>query len=955
MPVLKRKQVALIPPPAALNSVPPDHPVWYIEATGEIFLQYEQFAKRMLHLRRPIFQCSFSGKLGLSYFEALESEKKESKIVNDRFVEELKGPVLRRVQWQVCGRLDTLVDRVYDRFKDRYWPGETVAVELGGERYLCEIVKVTPPPNVKSHFSAISLPQLPPNTSSPSTSSRKVVDNTDYRSIIHLLGTDLDLDLNTIKRIDDPAVYAYSVRVLSSEKNPDKDRYSGMESEVGNVSLSRDRTAFSKAIIKRFLKECLTRNSAVGSPWVVTPELAREHGVKTEETDELKDKLRKAREGKLEKRKKTWAENKDVKRRKGESGEAIPVETKKKTAAGGKGKGKGKGKKVEEEQEPMEVEIPVEKASPKKVKYPIEDLDLDPMSIFDGRLLRRQSDLPTLPTKPSLHKNFLGVPSDMIDSLMLVYNFVNIYGRPLQISPFTLDDFISSLLHTDSYTSCPLVAEVHAVLLNQIINESLRVPGSQYSARLRLGGDITPTPIQRNIKRAIELTKNWDRTKLKADKDREGWEKALLGCLLQRGGFEKVGEMERIVRHFALSDADIKMGLDQSQSRLSASAPDTVLSQLSQLSDEDSPDMWDRYVSMGIREKISVLVFLVDLVVGYGKMVRSHIEETEGTLTEMRKEKVEWGRERKRLLVDKPDGKVDPNANTANSKPSKANGHPKIPKPANSSKVPSTAPSTSQLSNTSSALSQLSEPDDEEEAEEEIDELASSSDEAAPVTGSATLEAIKAKQKASEVEESLTVLSKKEEAWERDFRRCYHIPRTRPLGQDRFYNTYWWFDGLGGTEKTVPTATGRLMVQGPTRADWFMMCEKQMGEEQVVGRLRKETGNDAAILSNGEWGWLETEEEFDELFLWLNNKGNREHNLRTQLLKWRNGILASASRRQASTLRQSDITIASASIPRCPSSLLFGFVPDPSFLGPREPFEASSGDTSEHENNQQRE
>ncbi len=35
---------------------------------------------------------------------------------------------------EVIGRMDQLVDAVYDRYKDRYFPGEKVFVDLSGDK-----------------------------------------------------------------------------------------------------------------------------------------------------------------------------------------------------------------------------------------------------------------------------------------------------------------------------------------------------------------------------------------------------------------------------------------------------------------------------------------------------------------------------------------------------------------------------------------------------------------------------------------------------------------------------------------------------------------------------------------------------------------------------------------------------------------------------------------------------
>lgn len=45
---------------------------------------------------------------------------------------------------------------------------------------------------------------------------------------------------------------------------------------------SRDRLAFSKSILRRFIRECVTRDAAIASPWVVKPALSLRYGLETE-------------------------------------------------------------------------------------------------------------------------------------------------------------------------------------------------------------------------------------------------------------------------------------------------------------------------------------------------------------------------------------------------------------------------------------------------------------------------------------------------------------------------------------------------------------------------------------------------------------------------------------------------------------------------------------------------
>lgn len=107
---------------------------------------------------------------------------------------------------------------------------------------------------------------------------------------------------------------------------------------------------------------------------------------------------------------------------------------------------------------------------------------------------------------------------------------------------------------------------------------------------------------------------------------------------------------------------------------------------------------------------------------------------------------------------------------------------------------------------------------------------------------------------------------------EREFRRWQGVSRCRPLGKDRFFCRYWWFDGVGGMDLVgqgsgVLYGTGRLFVQGPSQEDWDAVCgrEKEGEEDAVKRRTREEGGDEERLLGVDEWGFYEEEEEVSRL------------------------------------------------------------------------------------------
>ncbi len=71
-------------------------------------------------------------------------------------------------------------------------------------------------------------------------------------------------------------------------------------------SSSRDRLAFSKSILRRFIRDCVDRDAAVASPWTVKPAIAARYGVSSIMPDEIRKGVETLKKGEIDKRKKAW-------------------------------------------------------------------------------------------------------------------------------------------------------------------------------------------------------------------------------------------------------------------------------------------------------------------------------------------------------------------------------------------------------------------------------------------------------------------------------------------------------------------------------------------------------------------------------------------------------------------------------------------------------------------------
>uniref|UniRef100_A0A8C1FYN8 Bromodomain adjacent to zinc finger domain protein 1A n=1 Tax=Cyprinus carpio TaxID=7962 RepID=A0A8C1FYN8_CYPCA len=161
MPLLHKKPFVRQKPPADLR---PDEEVFLCKVTHEIFRTYDEFFERTILCNSLVWSCAVTGKPGLTYQEALESERK-ARFNLQNFPNALLIPLLHLTALTHRSRLHEICDDVYAYVKERFFPGEVVdVVSRSGARQPCKILDVTPPhPNgtvnghVKHHIEGDSI------------------------------------------------------------------------------------------------------------------------------------------------------------------------------------------------------------------------------------------------------------------------------------------------------------------------------------------------------------------------------------------------------------------------------------------------------------------------------------------------------------------------------------------------------------------------------------------------------------------------------------------------------------------------------------------------------------------------------------------------------------------------------------------------------------------------------
>ncbi|KAM5242318.1 bromodomain adjacent to zinc finger domain protein 1A isoform 3-T3 [Hipposideros larvatus] len=230
MPLLHRKPFVRQKPPADLR---PDEEVFYCKVTNEIFRHYDDFFERTILCNSLVWSCAVTGRPGLTYQEALESEKKARQNLQS-FPEPLIIPVLYLTSLTHRSRLNEICDDIFAYVKDRYFVEETVeVVRNNGARLQCRILEVLPPSHqngfANGHVSSIDGETIIISDSDDSETQNSSFQNGKKRDAI------------------DPLLFKYKVQPTK------KELYEC--AIVKATQISRRKQLFSRDKLKLFLKQ----------------------------------------------------------------------------------------------------------------------------------------------------------------------------------------------------------------------------------------------------------------------------------------------------------------------------------------------------------------------------------------------------------------------------------------------------------------------------------------------------------------------------------------------------------------------------------------------------------------------------------------------------------------------------------------------------------------------------
>ncbi|CAG8432948.1 9866_t:CDS:10 [Diversispora eburnea] len=485
MPLYARKQIHLVPKPKLNLSKNANHQVWVISYTSEIFLSYQDYLKRIALYEKRIWQCVVTGKQGLTYHEALESEKTHRETLENKFPLGLIPPVLEKIQFNT-ERLDVVVNEIFEKYKDLYSVGEVIFAMIDRKK-------------VKVKVSEVKL--ITPKESSSKGAKRKSIQSQIF----------------------------YEVQMLDDDGNPLRQKNKKFITKTINGSYAvcrADKLSFTKTLIRKFVKESATKDTYFHAPWVVKSKLAKMYKISTQ----LPEDLQKSKDYALKKSRKRKTNKKLT------ASEKARQEKKKRQDIENKKKEAEKNRKQKEKEENQKRR----KAEQKKIKYPIEDLGVP----LDRSLLQKR---PSLVYDFKVPQDCVGIMLSIWNfftifgkTLGMSFCTLDDFESSLYHTVTNPRCYLTIEMHV-SLLNAIIKDRMHSkgkkrVINHAVSNDAMEIDNNDEIAMLNTSREILEM-----------LGNNWDRKLISSSDGRKGWETILAGCIYQLMEFSSTPNLEHIL------------------------------------------------------------------------------------------------------------------------------------------------------------------------------------------------------------------------------------------------------------------------------------------------------------------------------------------------------------------------------------------------------------------------
>ncbi|KAL1899725.1 hypothetical protein Cpir12675_001224 [Ceratocystis pirilliformis] len=894
MVLYKRKPVVIPPPSADIR-----------DDNAEVGMACPADWRDLCYLRRLLksrkFICQITGQSKLTFFEALKSEKAGAKEVQQAFPESLKGPVLRRVQFQTISRIDHLVDNIYDEFKCEFFPGETVTAQITNT----EKVQGTIREKIR----------VGPKLQSDGTMSQP-----------------------------------FSRYVINIEDRENQ------EAVVDGPAVMRDRKIFTKAVLRTFIKNAVSREAWNGAPWVVKHEFADSYHIDTRIPQHLRYDHKVMQRKQLQAAKRT---NHPMESNGFEDIHGLNPRHNMHHEPARLPDLKPKSHKMRPQlianpmtfqspasYEPTYVTIPPPSANylsislrnnnppplrkaqspppPVLPKYPIDDLDVGLRAgVVRPKLRFVCGDHPSAAPDDS-YPYWSQLKMSSIGYLLETWDTLNVYCEIFKLDSFTFDDYVEALCITSLDTKPQLIEEIHCSVLKILVGSKadggrveFALPAEEEEDEEEDEEDSTmqiSEPEEKPLGRATRSSM----AKIEADRiaaeaaaaEKEAkqpeltnrasellqdfdWIESLQKRQFQGGGWQRiiVGLLNQLSRNERKTKACEEI--------LAELVPDAV--------EPTQETVVEQYATLDVNTKIRILQILCMLTTET-KAVRGYMEDCSETMTQYRKEKIDWQRQRKQAIEDLKG----------------LNEQRKVMLPDNMPPSPATDMDDSKMTDVdNSHVDEAENESDDDRSPVPNSRKAAKRDDKKKKLKKEETPATKTHKQSKQFIKLLKDIQKKEDAIkecekeiaviDNDLREA-DCPRTRVLGKDRFWNRYYWFERNGMPYGGLPDsstasaayANGCIWVQGPDdmEREGFIDLPTDLQNEykarfnMTVTERKAREESDTSVFNANQWGYICEPDDLDKLIHYLDPRGINELKLRKELVTFRERIITNMKNRK---------------------------------------------------------
>lgn len=558
------------------------------------------------------------------------------------------------------------------------------------------------------------------------------------------------------------------------------------------------------------------------------------------------------------------------------------------------------------------------KPAPPPIKYPIEDLDVQPRKEI---AVRPQLSFLTSEMAGFIESDRTSLPAQMqmetVGMLLEIWNTLNVQAEPYKIDSFTFDDFVDAMGFTteSENTECQLLNEAFCAVMKQLVdsdgNLQVSLPqmaedDSEESEESAIDDSTVSTPVAdapahstrsrlSHVENVSEQPEDSVGPSIKTHKAQE--------ALADFDWVEALGQRDLAGGNWQLILVGILYQLSQAPTQ--KTSYDKILAYLVPLDMEPiKENIKFQFKTMDINLRAAALQPLT-LLSATTETLKSFYETCSEDQTRVRKQKMEAQRQKKVAMENMAFKTRD--RTTAQEELTEAEA----------------AEAAAAAAIADASMVGSSEPEDEpvpatgRGTRQSLKRKRGGAMTAEEKERKATLDAAKAA--ADKKRKAVAVLVRDSETLRSDVLKLEaqiadhdadlreaDVQRTRMLGKDRFCNRYYWFERNGQPFGGLPSSStadygysnGRLWVQGPDimeREGFIDLPEHEQvayraKHQMTVPERRKHEEGSTSLMNAYEWGYYDDPAVVDTLIGWLDDRGEREKKLRKELYEWRDKI-----------------------------------------------------------------